>query len=133
MTLAEKVAYIKGLAEGLELGDSKQDKLLKAIIDVLGDVSNEIDDLSDDVCDLAEQLDEVDEDLAALEDEIYDEDDDDDEDDDFYEVTCPSCGETICLDEDMLIEGGIDCPSCGETLEFECTCDCDNCEGCDEE
>lgn len=138
MTLAEKVAYIKGLAEGLELGDSKQEKLLKAIIDVLGDISNEIDDLSDDVCDLAEQIDEVDEDLAALEDEVYcDEDEDDDydedEDDEFYEVTCPKCNDTICLDEDMLLEGGIDCPNCGETLEFECSCDCDGCDGCDDE
>ncbi len=136
MTLSEKVSYIKGLAEGLELGDSKEDKLLKAIIDVLEEVSDTVSDLDDDVTEMAQQLDEVDEDLAALEDDVYDDDDDedyDDEDDTYYEVTCPNCNETICLNEDMLLDGSIDCPNCGETLEFDIEedGDCEDCPGCD--
>ena len=132
MTLPEKVAYIKGLAEGLELGDSKQEKLLKAIIDCLQDVSDCITDCEDDIIDIGEQLDEVDEDLANLEDDYYSEEDDEEEDEEtYYEVTCPSCNETICLDELTLLDGGIECPSCGEDLEFEFDCDCGDCSDCD--
>ena len=41
MDICEKVAYIKGLAEGLALDDStKEGKVLAAIIDVLGDITN---------------------------------------------------------------------------------------------
>lgn len=37
----------------------------------------------------------------------------------FYEVTCPACGETITVDEDVLDLGSIPCPKCGENLEFD--------------
>ena len=40
MTVTEKVAYLKGLAQGLGMdADNKQDKLIAAIIDVLDDVA----------------------------------------------------------------------------------------------
>ena len=53
--------------------------------------------------------------------EDFEDDDDDylDEDDNFYEVTCPSCGETTYMDENTLLEGSISCPKCGEELEFD--------------
>ena len=48
MEITEKVAYIKGLAEGMELDtDKKIGKLLSAIIDVLDDMALEIEDLKD--------------------------------------------------------------------------------------
>ena len=37
-----------------------------------------------------------------------------DEDEAEFEVTCPSCGDTIQLTDDMLEEGSIVCPGCGE-------------------
>ncbi len=140
MTISEKVAYIKGLAEGMELDtDSKEGKILSAIIDLLGDICDEIDALDDAQIELAEQLDAVDEDLSDVEELIYEEDeyDDDeefdDDDDEVFEVVCPSCGDKIYLDEDMLMDGRIDCPNCGTDLEFEfdCDCDCDDCD-CDD-
>ena len=36
-----------------------------------------------------------------------------------YAVTCPACGEEFTVDEDTVMEGGIECPACGEFLEFE--------------
>lgn len=143
MTISEKVAYIKGLAEGMELDtDSKEGKILSAIIDVLGDICDEIDALDDAQIELAEQLDAVDEDLSDVEEIIYEDDEYDDEyddeeydddDDEVYEVTCPNCGDKIYLDEDMLLDGNMDCPNCGTNLEFEfdCDCDCDDCD-CDD-
>ena len=35
MTVSEKVAYIKGLAEGLDLADSKEAKLIKVSLSAL--------------------------------------------------------------------------------------------------
>ena len=140
MTNTEKVAYIRGLAEGLELDDSKKEvKVLNAIIDLLDDLAMSLADLEDGYSDMADQLDAVDEDLGSLEDDFYgdDEDDEDDEDTCYYEVTCPNCHETICLSEDIIEDGQMDCPTCGETLEFdidECDddgCDC-GCESCNE-
>ena len=140
MTNTEKVAYIRGLAEGLELDDSKKEvKVLNAVIDLLDDLAMSLADLEDGYSDMADQLDAVDEDLGSLEDDFYgdDEDDEDDEDTCYYEVTCPNCHETICLSEDIIEDGQMDCPNCGETLEFdidECDddgCDC-GCESCNE-
>ena len=70
MDICEKIAYVKGLAEGLELdGTTKEGKVLVALIDLLGDITEEICDIEDACDDMSEQIDAVDEDLAALEDE----------------------------------------------------------------
>jgi len=133
MTVTERVAYLKGLAEGMELdASSKEGKILTAIIDVLEDMAYEISDLGDELSELEEQVDMVDEDLDTLEELFYEDDEDecddcdcdcdcccDDDEDELYEVVCPSCGDVIYLDVDMLEEGAIDCPNCGENLEFD--------------
>ena len=84
MEITEKVAYLKGLAEGLALDTekSKEGKLIAAIIDVLDDMALELADMQDEQCDLEDGLDAVSEDLADVESLIYEElDDEDDEED----------------------------------------------------
>ena len=132
MTVTEKVAYLKGLAEGMKMDDSTNEgKLLLAIIDTLDDIALTVSDMEDSMTELAAQVDEIDDDLGAVEEDLYCDDDDcdcDDDDEALYEVGCPKCGDIICLDEDMLDEGEIDCPNCGEKLEFDfedgCDCGC---------
>ncbi len=122
MTNLERVAYIRGLVEGLDLeADKKEVKVIHAIITLLEDMALSIADLEEAYNDMADQLDAVDEDLNSLEDEFYgdDEDDEEDEEECYYEVTCPACNETICLSEDIIEDGQIDCPNCGECLEFD--------------
>ncbi|MFY9199174.1 MAG: CD1247 N-terminal domain-containing protein [Acutalibacteraceae bacterium] len=128
MTAVEKVAYLRGLADGLNLNEDKSEtKMFKAIMDVLDDIALSVSDLEDDVAILSEQIDAVDEDLDMLETIVYEELDDCDDDFDcdcgcgneYYEVECPSCSEVICVDEGIIEEGSIECPSCGELLEFE--------------
>lgn len=120
MTVSEKVSYIKGLAEGLGLDDNqKNDKLLKAIIDVLEDIAADIEDAQDEIADISDQVDAVDEDLADLEEIVYEDDEDELDDDEFYQVTCPNCNTEIYLDEETLEEDGIACPECGTQLEFD--------------
>lgn len=138
MTVTEKVAYLKGLAEGLALDESKPEtKIIKAMMDVLDELALTVSDLEDGMDLISEQLDAVDEDLDELESFVYEELDDcccddccDDEEEEYYDVECPSCGEVICVDRDILEEGSINCPKCNELLEFEveCDCDCDDCE-----
>mgnify|MGYP000844602244 FL=1 len=137
MTNTERVAYIRGLTEGLELdADKKEVKVINAIIDLLDDMALSISEAEDNMNDMTDQLDAVDEDLGSLEEDFYeddedDEDDSDDEDDDtYYEVTCPNCNETVCLTEDILSDGHLDCPNCGTPLEFELddSCDCGCCD-----
>ncbi len=126
MTINERVAYLKGLAEGLSIDNTtKEGKVLTAIIDVLDDMAFEMTELEDGIDELSEHVDLIDEDLDALEEDYYGdeecccEDDDDDDDQTFYEITCPTCGDTITLDEDMMAEGKLPCPGCGEILEFD--------------
>ena len=136
MGVSEKVAYLKGLAEGLGLdAESKEGKLFAAIIDVLDEMAEEILDLEEEMADIEEGLDAVSDDLSEVEETLYeleDEfDDDDDEDEEYddegfdfgdedstiYEVEC-ACGNIINFDEETLEEGSIVCDECGELLEF---------------
>lgn len=123
MTIPEKVSYIKGLAEGLNLNDStKEGKVLLAMLDVLNDIALDLEEVDEDLDEMAEVLSDVEESVFDLEDEVYGDDDCDDEDeeldDDMYEVTCPNCGNSVVVDYDILSDGEIDCPNCGEKLEF---------------
>ena len=101
MNLTEKIAYIRGLCEGLNLDESKPEvKVMNAIIDLLDDMSYSVTDMEDLYDELSAQVDEIDQDLAEAETELYgedddfdyddDEDDEENEDDAFYEVTCDS-------------------------------------------
>ena len=129
MEITEKVAYLKGLAEGMELDtEKKEGKLLAAIIDVLDDIALEIADMKADQEELYDGLDAVSDDLEDVEDVVSGEDDEDedayyeddlDEDEDCYATTCPTCEETIYFDESVLEDGEVICPNCGEKLEFD--------------
>ena len=70
MEISEKVAYLKGLAEGLNLDtDSKEGKLIAAIIDVLDDMAEKFAEVDDELCDVEDG-----------------------------EVVCPNCGAKLEFD-----------------------------------
>lgn len=122
MEITEKVAYLKGLAEGMELDTGKKEgKLLAAIIDVLEDIALELADIEDAQEELGDGLDAVSDDLEDVEDLLYGEDGEDelDEDEECYATTCPTCEESIYFDESVLEDGQVICPNCGERLEFD--------------
>lgn len=139
MTLTEKSAYLKGLMEGMKLDkETNEGKLLAAIVDLLGDMSQNVADLEDATLSICDELDDIEDDLDEIYDYLDDEDEDDedeyDEDEDYdedyydedefdfedspiYEVTC-KCGEVINFDDEILEKGSMNCPTCGEFLEF---------------
>ena len=128
MTLNEKAAYIKGLADGLELdAKSKEGKIIAALLDLVTDMAQSVTDLEEDVEYLNDYIEEIDEDLGEVEEILVEDDCDCDcddcdcdcdlDDEDFFEIDCPSCGETVCFDGSIDPEDLI-CPACGE--KFEC-------------
>lgn len=152
MKLSEKMSYLQGLLDGLDIDTTtKEGKLLVQMTEVMQEMVISVDDLQTQVDELTELCDILDSDLGELEEDYYDvdgcdcgccDDDDFDDYDDFdldsdelYEVCCPTCGETVILDESMLEEGAIDCPKCGLSLEFDYfgDCDCLDPDKCEEE
>ena len=119
MTISEKVAYLKGLAEGLNLDTekSKEGKLISVMIGILEELAMSVEDLEENALNLGEEIDVLSDDLADVESIVYDEDDDDEDDedydDDWFEVECPTCGETLVVDDKALADGEVECPECG--------------------
>lgn len=127
MTISERVAYIKGLVEGMDISaDTKQGKILNAILDVLEDMALEISDLNDNQLDIGDELDAISDDLADVEDFVFGPeccDDDDccccDEDDD--ECCCCEDEDECCCDEEAdECEG--ECGAEEDDTVFEVTC-----------
>ena len=129
MTISEKVAYLKGLAEGLNLDTekSKEGKLISVMIGILEEVGLTLEDLEDSTAAMGEELDAISDDLADVEEIVFDDDDEEEDcchrghchchdDDDFFEVECPTCGAEIDIDESILEAGTVECPSCGDTF-----------------
>lgn len=143
--LSEKAAYLKGLAEGLDIkNDTKEGKLLNAIIEVLDEMALEVDDMVIIQEDMQGQLDDVDNDLADLEDAFFELEDDFDDLDEFedenefeddlddeleemeeYSFECPKCGDVIYFNPEMVDDDVkfIVCPNCGTKIELEFDCD----------
>ncbi len=125
MELSKKVAYLKGLMEGLKIDDSTNEgKILTIMADILDEMSATVEDIAEEVDETVELVDTLDEDLGEIEDLIYGDDDDDDfdyldDEDAMYECVCPNCGDTIMLGENIIADGSIECPNCGESLEFD--------------
>lgn len=136
MTLNEKSAYLKGLMDGLELSkETPEGKMIAGIVDLLQEMTTSISDLEENAIAVSDELDEIEEDLDAIEEYLMDDDgddyedeedfaDDDGEDFDYdedviYDVTCPTCGEELHLDEETILKESIHCPKCNELLEFD--------------
>ena len=121
MTIGEKVSYLKGLAEGLNV----EDKIVIGILDVLADIAENLAEVDEELDDVASVMTDLEESVADLEDEVFDVEDDDyddeldDELEEMYETTWPACNNTIRFDYEQAAQGGMDCPNCGEHLQFE--------------
>ena len=73
MTISEKVAYLKGLADGLDLQEkpSKEGKLIAKIIDILEDVGFAVEDLEVEVEALTDEVESVAEDMSDVETMVF--------------------------------------------------------------
>ena len=125
--MSEKVAYLKGLAEGLGVsGESREDKLMLAVIDALEAFAQQSEETGEKLDELEQYVGEIDSDVSDLEEVIFSEDDDDEldeddeddeedggEDDGLIEYECPHCGTVIFFDEEAFdMEEEHLCPNC---------------------
>lgn len=117
-----KISYLHGLAEGLNLDTTTNEgKILAKILEVLDEMVDAMDDIYHNQLDLENYVETIDEDLTELEDDFY-EDIDETEDDldvDFMEVECPNCQDLVYFESDLLNEDDvveISCPNCDEVV-----------------
>lgn len=116
--IKEKVSYIRGLFEGLEIRDTAQQKMYQAIIDALDVIADAVEENEAALDDLNESMEDVMEELDILDMAVFeDEEEDGEEDEEFVELTCPHCGDVICLDQEMLTaRTDLICPNCNEPI-----------------
>ena len=124
--ITDRVAYLKGLAEGMKLSDeTNEGKLLLKLLDVLEEMAEEITTLRADHDELDEYVESIDDDLADMEEFLFDDEDEDDyedeedEDDDDQTVVyeCPHCGNEVTFEIDGFdFEEDNLCPACGKPL-----------------
>ena len=139
MSMMEKAAYIKGLADGMELkAETKEDKMIIALLSLVEEMAETIDEMKGKMSDLEDYVEELDEDLGEVEEILLEElgdedeecdgdcesccldcdlDDEEEYDDEYFEVVCPACGDVINFDATIDPEN-LACPNCGE--KFEC-------------
>ncbi|MBO5195574.1 MAG: hypothetical protein J6C03_00590 [Clostridia bacterium] len=77
MKLNEKCAYLRGLAEGMNLDTEKAEgKLISELIKLCEEMAEEIEELDEAVDQLQDYAEELDEDLGEVEEFVYDLEDD---------------------------------------------------------
>lgn len=127
MKLGEKSAYLQGLAQGLNLDQTKPEgKVIGELLTFVSDMSNAIEALEQECSRFQDYIEEIDADLGDVEELLFDEDEEDDFDEDCdcdsccgcndteqRMLMCANCGETICYDETLDPESLI-CPACGK-------------------
>ena len=141
MTITEKSAYLKGLADGMNLDTEKAEgKLIAGLLDLVSDIATTVETLDEDYAELADYVDELDSDLGDLEEYVYLEDEDEDEVGcDEYEDCdgeCEGCCGCDDLDDLEELDGEEDifdldeegmrcimCDNCGDTICYDETLD----------
>ncbi len=115
MTISEKVAYLKGLCEGLGLDTekSKEAKLISVMIGILEEIALSVEDLEENALALGEEIDALSDDLESMEQVFHDDHDGcgcgcEEE----LEIDCSNCGEIIKITDEMLELGQLYCKSC---------------------
>ena len=123
--LTDRISYLQGLAEGMKLNTEKDsNRLIVEILNILGDVGDAFEALAESHGELSDYVESIDEDLADLEADLYDDDDEElaeDEDEDFegslIEYECPHCGKMVQIDaDDVDFDEDALCPECGKEL-----------------
>ena len=117
--MGEKVAYLKGLAEGLGVtAETEKGKLMLAMIDTLEAFAEQAEETDEALHELREVVDELDSDVGDLEEVLLSEaEDDDEEEEGLIEYECPHCGTVIFFDEEAFdMEQEHLCPNCNRKV-----------------
>ncbi len=113
--ISEKISYLQGLSEGLNISDaSPQGKIVSGILAVLDEIAEAMINIQCEFEDFKEYVESIDDDLFDLEENFL-------SDEEFIETQCQNCGEEIYFEsrllddeEDERLE--IICPNCNEVI-----------------
>lgn len=140
MTVNEKIAYLKGLMEGLDFEpDTPEKRILSLVVEIIGDMCEVDDSISDRMDNLEEYISEIDSDLGDVEEvlcecppeppfdpnEYLNSFDDLDELDDIDDDELEELEELDEYDDDDDDEDeeddtfSVECPECGEEVYFD--------------
>ena len=123
--LTDRISFLQGLAEGMKLNPDKDShRLILGILEVLGEVGESFEALAESHGELSDYVESIDEDLADLEADLYDDENEDvakkETDDEFegvIEYECPHCGAKIEIEPDEVdFDEDALCPQCGKEL-----------------
>ena len=100
---------------------SGEARILSELLDVMKEVGQQLEGMDTAMDQFDEELDALGDSVADLEDAVFDDEDEQDEfledldgmDEDFFEIPCPTCGEDLVVDDEVLAAGVVDCPACG--------------------
>lgn len=110
--ITEKVSYLQGLSEGLNISEgSPQGKIISGILGVLNEIADEINGINREISFMRDYIESVDDDLLELEQSTAD--------DEFMELECRNCGEPLYVESDILDDEDvieIICPNCNEVI-----------------
>lgn len=108
--IKEKVAYARGLADGLSVDEaSKEGRVIAALLEVLEEMADSVEENESALADLNECVEHLIEDTDALNSFMFGEDE--------MSFECPHCGEVSCLDPDEFDDDEeLLCPHCNKPL-----------------
>ncbi|CAM3794895.1 CD1247 N-terminal domain-containing protein [Alicyclobacillus pomorum] len=130
LSLEHRMAYLQGVCSSMPIQNSDQQRVLVEVVRLMGDVVDAVTDLKQRMDQLEQYVDDMDDDLANLEEAVFDGLNDEDLDEkapdghsmlvSFADVPCPHCGLHFFVDEDFWAAQDVvdvDCPNCHESVE----------------
>lgn len=108
--IKEKVAYVKGLADGLSVGQaSAEGRVLAAILDVLEEMADSVEENEEALADMNECVERLMEESESLNELMFGDSD--------AGFECPHCGEEVEFsDDDLDGDRELLCPNCGKSV-----------------
>ncbi len=91
----EKVAYLRGVVDGMDLGNDKYGKLFKLIVDTLDEIADTVDENEEAIIDMDECIDDICDELSDI--------------DECLDGLCECCDCSSCDDDD-----DCDCDCCSQ-------------------
>ncbi|AUW93513.1 CD1247 N-terminal domain-containing protein [Sulfobacillus sp. hq2] len=136
--LRRRVSHLVGMAQRYDVGSrSREGKIIEEIIDVLRDLTLDVEEVTANQVEIEDFLDELDEDLLDVEQELYDDGDDDiefddddtlddeglvgngfDEEPSYIALECPVCHRESSYNGELFDRDDIQlsCPHCGNVI-----------------
>ncbi|KUG05028.1 hypothetical protein ASZ90_017517 [hydrocarbon metagenome] len=116
-SITEKVSYLQGLCEGLNVSDSGPNgKIIYGMLQAMEEMADMLEAMQQEINSLQEYVEDMDDEILELEEKIWGTESNDQ---DVVEVRCLQCGEqlyfeTSILDDDDVLE--ITCPNCNTVV-----------------